>query len=154
MTEKIIETVDFSRELEEIKKEFGERYYMEEAATRKASELWGAPSNDCGVCLNRQEETLINANHFKAQITFCHTSKDYWLIGLNYSTPMGGMGYAPSVWDRIGFTSYHDARLAGIQTMLDYFNRAAKNLSQTQQAEAQKVIQQLEAEKTPQLSLF
>lgn len=154
MTEKIIETVDFSKELEEIKKEFGERYYMEEGAVTKAAELWGAPSNDCGVCLNRSEETLIDAKPFKAEITFCHTSKDYWLIGLNAATPMGGMGYAPSVWVRIGFTSYHDARLAGIQAMQDYFNRAAKNLSQSQQAEALKVINQLEAEKTPQLSLF
>lgn len=154
MTEKIIETIDFSRKIEEIKKEFGERYYMKDEAIKRAAELWGAPSNDCGVFLDLTEETLVDIKYFKAEIIFCHTSKDYWLVGLNYATPMGGMGYAPSVRDKIGFTSYHDARLAVIQVMQDYFNRAVKDLSQAQQTKVRKIINQLEAEKAPQLSLF
>ncbi len=151
---KDFETIDFVREREAIKLEFGPRYYADDAATQKAADFWGAKCNPHGVIEGYTTETIAQAGGCSGKLDFAQTSKGYWLIGAHTQTPVSGMGYAPSVWDTCAYCSYHDARLAGIAIISDFFKNTAGNASPSLAADIRKILEQLRAEETPQLTLF
>lgn len=146
--------VNFSKELEAIKQEFGSRYYCEDKAVQKAADFWGAPSNKHGVFLNCRAEIICEVKRCKGEFEYVSTSKGYWLIGVSAQTSISGFGYAPSVWSHYGFKSYHDARLAAVIELHDFFNQKSGISSQSQKNEIQKILTILQSEKTLQLNLF
>ena len=154
MSEPIVQIIDRSQELEVIKQEFGQHYYMNENAVKKAAAIWGVACNRHGVASETQKEIILSTGSFKGEICFAATTKGYWLTGLSASYATGGFGYAPSVWDKWGFLSYHDAWLAGVIALQNYFNGISQNITRSQHAEMQKALAILTTEKTPQLNLF
>ena len=142
--------IDYTQELEQIKARYGKRYYLNPKAREEAAALWGIEANNCGVPVNMTTEPLINEKGFCAEITFSCTLKNQWLIGISAHSPMGGIGYAPSVWDRTGFTSYVAARKAGIRHLKDYFN----NNTTTSTEAKQLILRKLADKEFQQLDLF
>lgn len=140
--------IDHSAELEAIRLKYNLRHHFSEEALREASKVWGGSPNPCGV-LPSEREMIFKNGLCSAEISFAKTSKGYWLIGVSASTSMGGFGYAPSVWDSFGFATRHEARLAGIEQLLHFFQKEDKDRPDTRMA-----LRVLETEKTPQLSLF
>lgn len=148
-----IEVVDMSAPLKAIKEEFGSRYYLEKKAIEKAAILWGACSNESGVFLYLKEETLLRAGKCEGLFRYIQTSKGYWLIGVSAQTTGSGFGYAPSVWDKYGFKSYHDARLAAVTELQRFFQQKIR-ASSSRNAEFENALSALKTEETPQLNLF
>jgi len=150
--------IDKSTEFDALKKKYGRRYFDNPQARKKASEIWGVECNDSGVVLNRQEEILVHIGQCKAEISFIETRNGHVLFGLNVVTAIGGYGYAPSVWDQIGFASYWDARLFAVEKFIDYFEKEAITTnscsSNANKQNAKKAAEILRGELTPQLDLF
>jgi len=153
MTTTQIRLVDFQKELTAIKEQFGKRYFADKVAVQKAAKIWGITCNDHGVALQIETEILYDKNGFLAKIYYAQSEKGYWNIGLDHATPISGGGYAPSVWDTVGFYSKEDARLFGVSKLQDSFARAL-NGDCPKKAELLNVIQHLKSERTPQLDLF
>lgn len=154
---KHVEIIDHSKELDAIKKEFGEHFYRDDKATLKAAELWGAPTNGIsGVFKQVTTEAIDNLKRCSAEIHFANTYKGYWLTGLSVSTGLCGYGHYPNVWQTKGYTSYEDARLAEILTLCEFFKSSLNDpiASISHKAEISRALTILEAEKTPQLNLF
>jgi hypothetical protein len=140
--------VDHSLELQAIKNKYGARFHHEPKATQEAAELWELETNKHGVAQNIQTEVLISEKRITAEIYLARTRKNYWLIGISAHTSMPGIGYAPSAWDRTGFTSYDAARKQAIQNVKNFFCRSAS------EKEKPFIIQKLAEKETVQLSLF
>ncbi len=146
--------IDFLKEHESIKQKFGSRYFAEKKAVQMAADFWGAQSNKHGVFVNCKKEIICEVKRCRGEFEYVSTSKGYWLIGVSAQTSISGFGYAPSVWSRYGFKSYHDARLAAVIELHDFFNQKSGISSQSQNDEIQKILALLQSEKTPQLNLF
>jgi len=140
--------IDHSQELQAIKDKYGERFHHEPKATQEAAELWGIETNKCGVCRNITTEVLIDEKRITAEIYLARTTKNYWLTGISAHTSLSGTGYAPSVWDRTGYTSYDAARKQAIQKVKDFFSRSAL------EKEKSFIFSKISEKETPQLSLF
>ena len=150
--------VDKSHEILVLKRKFGKRYYLSEEAHRAAADLWGVECNAHGVAAITKKEVLVRVGRCRGVIKAAETEKGYWLLGLSGETAIGSFGYAPSVWDAVGFPAYEDARAAAIEKLIAYFRReiASRNScdSESNKANARRAIEELEAAKTPQLALF
>lgn len=140
--------IDHSAKIEAIRQKYDLRHHFSEEALFEAATLWGGSPNPSGV-LPSEREVLFKNGLCSAEISLAETSRGYWLIGVSASTSMGGFGYAPSVWDSFGYISRHEARQAGIGYLTDFFQRQDGN-----RPDIRMVLRVLEAEKTPQLSLF
>jgi hypothetical protein len=151
-------TINFFNELSAIKTKYGQRYYADEYATKQAAELWGCQSNEHGVCQPFKTETIAEAGQCRGELSYCETSKSYWLLGLSAMSSYSGIGYAPSVWHSTGYPSFDEARLAGVIKLISFFNGVISNNSscnsKTNRENANKIIDILKSEKTPQLVLF
>jgi hypothetical protein len=149
--------IDFRDEIAAIRNRYSPRADLSEGALKEAAALWGGSPNAHGV-LPAREETLAVHGRCKAIVRLACTSKGYWLMGVCVSTAVSGLGYSPSVWDRVGYGSCHDARLAGILKMEDWFNRHLSGgnscISEKTRVEIRHILETLSAEKTPQLDLF
>ena len=155
----MIETrIDKSTQLDAIKHKYGKRYFDDPQARIEAAKLWGVECNDYGVVQNSRKETLVHIGQCKAEMSFIETRNGHVLFGLNVMTAIGGYGYAPSVWDQIGFASYWDARLFAVEKFIAYFEKEAvtKNScsSSVNKQNAKKAAEILRGELTPQLDLF
>lgn len=134
--------------IEAIRLKYDLRHHFSEEALREAAGVWGGSPNACGV-LPAERDMIFKNGLCSAEVSLAKTAKGYWLIGVSASTSMGGFGYAPSAWDGIGFTSRHEARLAGIGYLIDFFQKQGRD-----RPDIRKALTALEAEKSPQLSLF
>jgi len=123
--QKQISIVDKSAETEAIKEKYGSKFFLEQEARKEAADLWGCDYNEIGILLNRQYETIVTTGTCKGEMNFIETRKGYWLVGCKAQTAIGGFGYAASVWDRQGFTSYEDARLFIVQKLIAFFSKEA-----------------------------
>ena len=152
-----MQTIDMHKELQAIRNQFNPKYHLKPEATQAAADLWGGEPNARGV-LPHKDEIIVQVGQCKGEIRFSETSKGYWLIGLSATSSYSGFGYAPSVWAATGYASYHDARLAGVLRLTDFFEHVSVDTSSTNsntnRAHARKAVQLLNSEKTPQLDLF
>lgn len=150
--------IDHSGEIAAIREQYGPDYHRNGEAVAQAAALWGVEPNPHGVCRPVREESIITAGRCMGKLYFCHTAKDYWLIGAHGCTAISGFSFLPSVWERIGYHSYDDARLAGVLRLLVFFEGEARSTnschSDSSRREAREAVRHLEAEKTPQLTLF
>jgi hypothetical protein len=87
--------------------------YRNERAKTCLRQLWGWPDvNDCGV-FNDWEEA-VHIAHPKQRLTHAEVriavAPNGWhTIGVDWSYPLGGGCYAPSVWDRTAYTTREEA---------------------------------------------
>jgi len=152
-----MKTIDMSTEIDAIKDKFNPKYHNKQEAINEAAVLWGCNPNEHGV-LPMATETIVDVGQCKGEVKFSETSKGHWLIGISAMSSFNGWGYAPNVWNTTGYESYHDARLAGVLKLKDFFERVATEQSSTNseanRVNAQKAVHILNAERTPQLGLF
>lgn len=151
-------TITYADELQTIRQKYGARFYDDENAINEAAELWGCTPNEHGVCRPLKRETVVQIGQCRGDLSFYKTTKGYWLMGISTMSGYSGSGYAPSVWDSIGYPTYEDARLAGVRKLIDFFEDVTNDCSScnttTNRKNAHKALQELHAEKTPQLTLF
>ena len=147
-----MQTIDLSKEIQAIRDKFNPNYHKKPEARAAAAALWGWEEDIITT------EIIVEVGRCKGELDFSPTAKGYWLIGISAMSSFNGRGYAPSVWDSIGYLSYHDARLAGVLKLIRFFEGVANEMistnSETNRANAKEALRILEAEKTPQLVLF
>lgn len=150
--------IDKSEQIEAIKKKFGRGFYRDPKALQVAAQVWGVEYNSAGVPIKLKRETLVQFGHCKGEMAYVETTKGHVLLGLSASTSIGGFGYAPSVWDRIGFASYWDARACAVEKLINYFEKETASTnscsSLANKYSAIRAVQFLRGEMTPQLELF
>lgn len=151
-------TINFNAELSAIRTKYGERFFANENAILEAADLWGCQPNEHGVCRPLKTETIAEVGQCQGSLSFYETSKGYWLMGISTMSSYSGRGYAPSVWDNIGYPSYDDMRLAGVLKLIVFFEGVIDDTSScnsnANRLNAKQMLRILEAEKTPQLSFF
>lgn len=158
MTQSKIQIIDHTNEIEAIKEKYGFRYFTDPRAIKEASELWGIECNEHGIALNILTELLLDKKGLKAEFHIASSENGVCLVSIGVSTAISGLYSSPSVFQRIGYASYQDARLAGIQELTDFFNKeadSANSCSSKSNREACKLaVIELHSQKTPQLNLF
>lgn len=151
-------TIDFCAKLTAIREKYGKGFYANIDAIQEAADLWGCHVNSHGVCRPLKYETIVHIGQCKGSLSFYETTKGYWLMGISTASGYSGRGYAPSVWDGIGYPSYDDARLKGIVKLIDFFEGVITDTSScnslSNRSNAKEVLRVLECEKMPQLTLF
>lgn len=149
--------------LDVIRAKHGERYYLSAAALWEAAALWGVTPetggiNDCGVFTARKEVLPFSHLRCRAKITLVESPNGFWAMSTTLVTHLEGRTYAPSVWNEWAFSSRDNAQLAGLCELIDYLQSAVERRCSTNSAANQQELRQmialLDAEKTPQLSLF
>jgi hypothetical protein len=144
--------VDFSDELTAIRHKYGARFHSKNEAVTEAAALWGVQCNECGVLTQVTETISIVHARYSATIRLYETAKGYWHIALDFRMPDSGFGTPASVWTHRAYTSALAARRAAIAHLLK--RTANEKQGATKRAELQAFRAKLEAELTPQLSLF
>lgn len=154
----MLKTIDMSEQIEAIKKKFGRDFYRDPKAMQEAAQVWGVEYNSGGAPIKLKRETLVEFGHCKGEMSYVETTKGYVLLGMNASTSIGGFGYAPSIWDGVGFASYWDARACAVEKLINYFEKETASTnscsSLANKHSAMRVVQFLREEMTPQLELF
>lgn len=144
--------VDFGEQLNAIRQKYGARFHSKNEAVTEAAALWGAQCNDCGVLTQVTETISVVHARYSATIRLYETAKGYWHIALDLRMPDSGFGTPASVWTHQAYTSPLAARRVAIAHLLKRTANAKQGA--TQRAELQAFRAKLEAELTPQLSLF
>lgn len=144
--------VDFGEQLNAIKQRYDSRYHAKNEAVMEAAALWGAQCNDCGVLTQVTETISIVHARYSATIRLYETAKGYWHIALDFHMPDSGFGTPASVWTHRAYNSALAARRAAIEHLLK--RSTSEQHGATKSAELQAFRAKLEAELTPQLSLF
>jgi len=137
---------------------YGKRFFASKEAIEEAGKIWGCIPNEHGVCRPLKRETIVQIGQCEGSFSFYETSKGYWLRGLSAMSGYSGTGYAPSIWDCIGYPTYDDARLSAVVKLIRFFERVLIDEnscnSKSNRKNAREVLKILETEKMPQLSLF
>lgn len=158
-----VQMVDRNHAMEAIKQKYGPRYDIQSEALWEAAALWGVTMeanliNDSGVFLHSDTLLQLSTGSFQIEINGVNTPNQLWLMSLCCQSSIQGHGYACSVWHPIAYPTCEDACLAGIQQILEHFYRqeaTGRNLdSNAYRKERVQMIRLLEAEQTPQLTLF
>lgn len=154
-----IPVVDMRREIGAIKSRYGNKYHFKPEAYQEAANLWGFTNyNDCGVLTSCTTETTLKVKNCEAELRFIQSSKGYWLIGVSAMTSISGHCYMPSVFDNIGYASYEDARLAGVELLLRFFTNEAQGQNscggKSYQINCQEAVRMLQVEQQPQFDMF
>lgn len=154
-----IQTIDMSKQLNKIRKKYGEKYRFEKQAYAEAAAIWGFDDyNDCGV-ITTTDESIVEVKSCKAEARLAQSSKGHWLMGCSAQTAVSGFGFCPGVFNPIGFTSYEDAKAVATKRIVDFFEceklcngGCNTNSNKSNIAEALRLIKQ--AEQEPELDLF
>ncbi len=145
-----------------IKQKYGQDYHRNPEAMREIAALWGIKAstdqiNAHGVILDHCEAFTAKAGSCKAEAKFAQTPNGQWLYNTSYTTPTGGGGGPLSIWNK-DFESYDAARLDAIAYLKNRFesNITTMNscVSESERRYSRQMITELDAAKTPQLSLF
>lgn len=155
-----VKTLDFRDEIRAIWEQHADDHRS--PAYREAlARFWGFTEedtrhNEAGVLLVRDTEVLYEKRPVRVDITVARTPRGLWLYGFSWMSHTCGEGFSPSVCNVIAFNSYSDARQAAIEKIIERFRNIAQQtqFSTQERRAAEKVIDHLEAEITPQLSLF
>lgn len=155
--------IDQSDAIATIRQKFGDACFIAPEALWEAAALWGVTPetrsiNDCGVFTYITDSFCFIASGYGCEAQLVQAPNGHWAMSTSYHTRISGGGYACSVWSRTAFPTRDDARLAAIHELIAHFQSEAASPnscnSEANQREAQSMINLLEAEKMPQLSLF
>lgn len=100
-------------------------------------------------------ETLIEVRtkRCQAEIRAAAGRNGLWAMSTSYMLPESGAGSAPNVWNSMAYHSRDDARAAGLLALESRFRKIAARSGPDAKA-ALKLLDLLDAERTPQLQLF
>ena len=143
--------IDMRCELHAIRQKFGERCFANDEAIQEAAALWGAICNRHGVFNSPTEKIRIEHKGYNATIRLYESEKGYWHAAYDFNAPDSGSGGPVTVWDGIAFKTALSARRWAVNQLLDRCDRQ-KRFDQSREVPAFR--RKLEAELTPQLSLF
>lgn len=152
-----ITALDMRPALNAIRAKYGSGYHVNTECFNEICALWGIePHHDCindsGVFI-----TCMRIDHragrCRAEVRYARSPSGLWAMDTSYTTATGGAGSAPSVWNRLAFLCEADARSAGLRELIERF-RGIEAQGGTVATDARKLIGLLDAERTPQLSLF
>ncbi len=156
-------TIDLTESLNAIRRTYGERYFAIPEAQWKAAALWGVTPethsiNDCGVFTSLDDRITLRHGECRITITLVQAPNGYWTMSTGYMTRFGGSTYAPSIWCTQAFPSRYEARLMALWELTGNLQQIAESKCSTNtelnRREIRQMIALIEAEKTPQLSLF
>lgn len=137
-----------------IRQKHGPRYHVMDECLRDVAALWGiepplACINDAGVFIP-YESVERRAGRCCAELRYASSPSGLWAMTTSYATAMSGGGSSPSVWNAFAFQSEADARAAGLHDLMSLF----RGMADQGMTDARKLVELLEDERTPQLSLF
>jgi hypothetical protein len=156
--------IDMRPELDAIRRQYAPRYWHAAEALQAAASLWGiTPSmaedviRPSGTFRHAQEETLACIGQCYAAVSLVHAPNGLWAMATHGQTSTQGYGAAPSVWSDNAYHSRDDARLVAVHILASWFQGIITGRHTDSDAErdlGRRIVSLLEAEKTPQLSLF
>lgn len=155
--------IDLDAALDTIQSTYGDRYFAVPEALWEAAALWGVTPetgsiNDCGVFTPLSDVLHWHDGRCKVEIRLVEAPNGYWAMSVSYFTATSGYASMPSVRNRKAFPTREDARLAAIDELIERLHREADSrcsaITDANRREIRQMIERLEAEKTPQLSLF
>ena len=153
--------IDLTEHIDEICGRYPE-YWLSAEAQLELLAVWGGPNcNDCGV-FERAENILIELDGQKswyAELRIAVAPNGWHAIATSYWYGQGGGGSAPSVWNRIAYTSRDEAVTAGVNELIATFEGVRDwqgSAPANQSALAQRMVETLKAylSQSRQLSLF
>jgi hypothetical protein len=153
--------VDLTEQIDDICSRYPE-YWRSNEAQRELLGLWSSPvCNDCGVFV-RDETILIELGgqrSWYAEIRIAVAPNGWHAVATSHWYGQGGGGSAPSVWNRIAYTTRDEAVTSGIIELVANFEGVRDwqgSAPANQSALAQRMIETLKAYLSPsgQLSLF
>jgi hypothetical protein len=159
-----ISIIDMRPELDAIRCQYAPRYWHAADALLAAASLWGiAPPmaedmiRPSGTFRHVQEEMLARIGQSYAAVSLVQAPNGLWAMATHGQTSTQGYGSAPSVWGDNAYHSRDDARLVAVHILTAWFQGIVTGQNTDSDAErdlARRIVSLLEAEKTPQLSLF
>ena len=156
------EVIDMRDAIDAVRQKYPGRSVLDPEAQWEVAAHWGVtPEMDSisehGGFTDIQERTCFTEGGCRAEIRLARASDYFWAMGTSCSSRTSGYGYIPSVWNLIAYPSREDAWLAGLYEVIHFFNNEADSQnsgsSEANRRDARKMVAQLEAAKTPQLSL-
>ena len=157
-----ISIIDMRPELDAIRRQYAPRYWHAAEALLAAASLWGiAPPmaedviRPSGTFRHAQEETLARIGQSYAAVSLVQAPNGLWAMATHGQTLTQGYGSAPSVWHDHAYHSRDAARLVAVHILTSWFQGIVTGRhSDAERDLARRIVSLLEAEKTPQLSLF
>ncbi|MDA0967473.1 MAG: hypothetical protein O2970_11020 [Proteobacteria bacterium] len=153
-----MQVISLRSHIDNIKAKYGKYYWREPQTDEELKKLWGFPDcNEHGVFKNVNEEEVINYGQTTALVKICQAPNKKWVMSLSYSMATEGYCSPVSLWNDTAYYSYDDAKIDGINELIEIFKRKAdneSNYSERNREEFKNVIAMLKAQKTPQLDLF
>lgn len=142
---------------DDIRARYGPRYHVDDHCLRDIAALWGFEpdqegKNGAGV-FDPCELIHIRAGRCRAEMHYARSPSGLWAMATSYNTAVCGAGASPSVWNSIAFLSETDAERAGLAELTARFRGIAAR-GGPGAADARKMMELLDAERMPQLSLF
>lgn len=119
--------IDLADELSEIEQRYPE-WWRSGAAQWELQALWGKCCNPHGV-MAEDEIVRFEAENgqWNAHVRISQSDKDWFSYGLDWSWPLGGGGYAPSVWHTIAYTARQEAFEAATRELIRRFENIRTN---------------------------
>jgi hypothetical protein len=153
--------IDLSEQLNDIRARYPQ-WWRSDEAMRELRSLWGDPAcNDCGVFTDYERITiaLSGGARWNAAIKLAAAPNDVHAFATSYDYPLGGGGYAISVWNRTAYTTRDEALRAGIEEVIRKFEGvrdATGYKPASQAADASRMIAELRTylAQANQLTLF
>ena len=157
-----IPIVDMRPALEEVRRQYAPRYWHAAEALLAAASLWGiAPPmaedviRPSGTFRHAQEETLARIGQSYAAVSLVQAPNGLWAMATHGQISRQGYGSAPSVWRDNAYHSRDAARLVAVHILASWFQGIVTGRhSDAERDLGRRIVSLLEAEKTPQLSLF
>jgi hypothetical protein len=101
---------------------------------------------------------LEGEKQWHAELTLATAPNGWHAVSASYLYPTGGGGSLPSVWDRVAFTSRHEAIAHAIEGLIASYERVRGSAyaPETQARTASRMLETLRGyrQSTKQLSLF
>lgn len=102
-----------------------ETWWASDDAQRELRALWGNPGgdicNDCGVFTNAETTRIALENSCYGEVEIAVAPNGWYAIATTYWYGSGGGGYAPSVENRVAYTTRDEALAAGIAELIGKF---------------------------------
>jgi len=152
-----IEVLNLRPAQDAIRAKYGPRYHVSDDCLWEVAALWGVQPhheiiNDAGV-FTPYREIGHRGGRCRAEIRYASSPSGLWAMDTSYMVAMCGGGASPSLWNPLAFLNEADARTAGLNELITLF-RGIAACGGSDAAEARKLVDLLEAERMPQLSLF
>jgi hypothetical protein len=155
--------IDLTEKIDDIRDRYGLRYWASDEARQEMIALWGnPPCNDCGV-FERDETIRIAPDGQKScygELRIAVAPNGWHAVSTSYWYGQGGGGSSPSVWNRVAYTTRHEAVAAGIASLVEKFDgirdQTEGSVPTSQPADAERMLKALKdyTAQARQMTLF